>query len=50
MTLVLTEEEVERLLDMGSTLDAVENVLRDQGPRAKPQTAPAAASRCPRAA
>ncbi|HZY65884.1 MAG TPA: ornithine cyclodeaminase family protein [Rubrobacteraceae bacterium] len=30
MTLLLTEEEVERLLDMGSTLDAVENVLRDQ--------------------
>lgn len=30
MTLLLTEEEVERLLDMGSTLDAVEAVLRDQ--------------------
>lgn len=30
MTLLLTEEEVERLLDMDSTLDAVENVLRDQ--------------------
>lgn len=30
MTLLLTEEDVERLLDMGSTLDAVENVLRDQ--------------------
>ncbi|CAN5673272.1 ornithine cyclodeaminase family protein [soil metagenome] len=30
MTLLLTEEEVERLLDMNSTLDAVEKVLRDQ--------------------
>ncbi|MGF1472632.1 MAG: ornithine cyclodeaminase family protein [Rubrobacteraceae bacterium] len=30
MTLLLTEEEVERLLDMSSTLDAVESVLRDQ--------------------
>ncbi|MGB3634312.1 MAG: ornithine cyclodeaminase family protein [Rubrobacteraceae bacterium] len=30
MTLLLTEEEVERLLDMNSTIDAVENVLRDQ--------------------
>ena len=30
MTLLLTEEEVERLLDMGSTIDAVEFVLRDQ--------------------
>ena len=30
MTLLLTEEEVGRLLDMDSTLDAVEFVLRDQ--------------------
>ncbi len=30
MTLLLTEEEVERLLDMDSTIDAVEFVLRDQ--------------------
>lgn len=30
MTLLLTEIEVEDLLDMPSTLDAVENVLRDQ--------------------
>ena len=30
MTLLLTEEEVERLLDMDSTIDALENVLRDQ--------------------
>ena len=30
MTLILTEAEVEALLDMPSTLDAVESVLRDQ--------------------
>ncbi len=30
MTLLLTEEEVERLLDMDSTIDAVEFVLKDQ--------------------
>ncbi len=30
MTLILTESEVEALLDMPSTLDAVESVLRDQ--------------------
>ena len=30
MTLILTEREVEELLDMPSTLDAVEAVLRDQ--------------------
>ena len=30
MTLILTEREVESLLDMPSTLDAVEKVLRDQ--------------------
>ena len=30
MTLILTEAEVESLLDMPSTLDAVETVLRDQ--------------------
>ena len=30
MTLLLTETEVKDLLDMSSTLDAVENVLRDQ--------------------
>ena len=30
MTLLLTETEVEDLLDMSATLDAVENVLRDQ--------------------
>ncbi|CAN5533796.1 alanine dehydrogenase [soil metagenome] len=30
MTLLLTEEEVERLLDMDSTVNAVEFVLRDQ--------------------
>ena len=30
MTLLLTETEVEELLDMSSTLDAVENILRSQ--------------------
>ena len=30
MALILTESEVEALLDMPSTLDAVESVLRDQ--------------------
>ena len=49
MTLILTESEVEELLDMPSTLDAVEAVLRDQAEGKRP-TAPAAASPSRRAA